>query len=237
MNRNNYVLWFLVLVIIILPSCGGEKKELRPDVNNQLKETYSIVKKSDIESNIKIFYPQITTNNDEIEISKINKIIETEARKVLKYYDNSFGGLDLDIDYKIQREDDKILSIQFSGIGYLDGAAHPNNLFFTTNIDIQKATRLRLNDLIDINQEFIAKIRSGEFSMVQENEKIKQEILSNFNLYTTEELSDSFKNADSLDNIGTDNQSDIYSYLIEDSIGISVSVSHASGDHAEFLIN
>lgn len=73
--------------------------------------------------------------------------------------------------------------------------------------------------------------------MLQEDEDINQEILSNFSLYTLEELSDSFKNADSLDNIGTDSQSDIYSYFIGDSLGISVSVSHASGDHAEFLIN
>ena len=45
-----------------------------------------------------------------------------------------------------------------------------------------------------------------------------------------------FNNADSLDTIGTENQSDTFSYLTKDSLGISVSVSHAEGDHAEFEI-
>jgi len=45
-----------------------------------------------------------------------------------------------------------------------------------------------------------------------------------------------FNNADSLDNIGTVNQSDIFSYITEDTLGISVSVSYAEGDHIEFEI-
>lgn len=41
---------------------------------------------------------------------------------------------------------------------------------------------------------------------------------------------------DSLDNIGTEKQSDVFSYLTADSLGISIGVSHALGDHAEFEI-
>ena len=39
-----------------------------------------------------------------------------------------------------------------------------------------------------------------------------------------------------MDNIGTEKQSDVFSYFTSDSLGISVSVSHAIGDHAEFEI-
>lgn len=45
-----------------------------------------------------------------------------------------------------------------------------------------------------------------------------------------------FNNVDSLDNIGTVNQSDTVSYFKKDTLGISVSVSNAEGDHAEFEI-
>ena len=53
---------------------------------------------------------------------------------------------------------------------------------------------------------------------------------------SNEDLIKKFSEADSLDNIGTENQSDTFSYLTNDSLGISVSVPHALGDHAEFEI-
>ena len=44
-------------------------------------------------------------------------------------------------------------------------------------------------------------------------------------------------NADDLDGIGTENQSNYFSYINEDSIGISIEVPHAIGDHLEYELS
>lgn len=168
---------------------------------------------------------------DQEKQEKINTILKDEALKVLNYYANSFGFTELEIGYQITLANKNVLSIQFSGIGDVDNAAHPNNIFYTINIDIEKGAKLRLIDVVEVDSDFVDKLYSGNFKALwpEQGEYISH--------YSKEEMLEYLENADSLDNIGTDKQSDVFSYFTQDVIGISIPVIHSMGDHAEFEIN
>jgi len=129
-----------------------------------------------------------------------------------------------------------LLSIQYSGLGFVEGVAHPNHLFYTTNIDIAKGIKVRMKDVININEKFLDKLLNGEFIVPEDTVADKSAILTTLKRWSKSELLQQFDNSDSLDEMGTDNQSDIFIYFTKDSLGISIPVSHAEGDHAEFEI-
>lgn len=189
--------------------------------------TYEIIKGSYINKDIKINYPQITNLSDANKQKIINNIIKNEALKVLNYYSETESGLTLEINYDIKRKGANLLSIQYLGIGNVKGAAHPNNLFYTTNINMSKGTRLRLKDVVNIDENFIRKFKDREFKPLKSEDS---------GMIDSSDLIKQFSKADSLDNIGIEDQSDIFSYLTKDSLGINISVSHAAGDHVEFEI-
>lgn len=243
---KKYIIGILLFLLTTsLVACKNDKSRLSNEKNiddmsiytnqqgpNELsKISYKVIKLSYSKNNIKIKYPQISGLSDNNKQKRINDTLKNEAFKVLKYYQESEGGLQLDIDYEVILKDPNILSIQYSGYGNVDGAAHPNNLFYTTNIDIKTGNRLRLKDIVNIDKVFVRKFLGGEFKALIPK---KSEVLKQF---SQEFLDESFKEADSLDNIGTDKQSDVFSYFKKDSLGISIGgVGHAIGDHVEFEI-
>ena len=192
--------------------------------------TYQLVKNVYTDKKVIVNYPQITNLGDVNKQKVINSILKQEALKVSNYYKDSTGEVTLNIVYNIKYKGNDLLSVQYSGTAYAKGAAHPNNLFYTTNINITKGVRLRLSDFVKIDKEFVNKFRSAA-------DKSSQPGKVSVEQYTNAELIKMFKNADSLDSIGTVNQSDTFSFFTKDTLGISVPVSHAAGDHAEFEMN
>lgn len=187
---------------------------------------YRLAKNVYTNKNVTVNYPQITNFGDKNKQKLINNILKGEALKVLNYYKDSEGDVTSNINYTIKFEGKDRLSVQYSGTAYAKGAAHPNNIFYTTNIDLNKGVKLRLFDIVKIDENFVSRFKSSA-------DKAKEPAKSSLEQYTTADLIKMFKNADSLDNIGTVNQSDTFSYFTKDALGISVSVSHAAGDHVE----
>jgi hypothetical protein len=217
-----------------LPELGGEKSNKNIDSNTNQRSlkslNYEITKESYIDKDVKINYPQITNLTDRAKQEKVNDIIKNEALKGFRYYPMVDNELSLTINYEIKRKSENLLSIQYSGIGYVKNAAHPNNIFYTTNININEGIRLRLKDMVNIDESFVEKFKEASKALQSETSGILDE-------FSNAVLIKMFSEADSLDNIGTENQSDTFSYLTKDSLGISVSVPHALGDHTEFEIN
>ena len=237
MWKTRILVVILIAFSLMLVSCNAMKTTSvnNGEVSNSM--AYGISSANYTVKDIKINYPQITNLSDAKKQKSINEIIKNEALKVLNYYkeeqDNIPSELSLDIKYDIKWQGEDLLSIQYSGIGYNKGAAHPNNLFYTTNINMRNGSRVKLIDVINIDESFIDKIKKGKFQVTDPKAVDKSEIISAQNSFSKEELIKTFENADSLDSVGTENQSDIFSYFTKDSLGISVNVSHAAGDHAE----
>lgn len=206
-----------------------QKQSISNDLNYIITEFTDSKSTDTLNYNIK--YPQLSGLSDVDKQKQINNILKDEALKVLKYYEEPYGGfLDVDIEYKITLKTMTILSIQYSGDGYVSHAAHPNNLFYTTNINIKTGKRLRLTDIVNIDEDFASKFLNDGFKALWPEQRVVLQDITN------KEIQRNFKNADSLDNIGTEKKSDVFSYFTNDSMGISISVSHAIGDHAEFEI-
>jgi hypothetical protein len=251
MNKK-LLLITLIFMSVFIAGCTNQTKtdsaanvitkETSANNNNNLKSsvnmTYQVVKNIYTNKKVTVNYPQINNFSELSKEKSINEIIKNEALKVLNYYKDFSDEVTLDINYTIKFKNQNLLSIQYTGMGYSKSAVHPNNLFYVTNINLNKGTRLKLADLVNVDEKFVDKFKSGSYKS-QDTDTIQSlEEAAKFGVsqLTTADLIKSFNNADSLDNIGTENQSDTFSYFTKDSFGISVSVSHAAGDHAEFEI-
>ncbi|NQX71658.1 DUF4163 domain-containing protein [Paenibacillus alba] len=203
-----------------------EKKDVGKDDSVVSNPTdYEIVKEIYTNNkNIIIHYPQINNLSDNVKQNKVNQIIKDNAYGYLKdFSQEEINNLSWDINYRIAWESKNLLSIQYSGYSYDEGAAHPVNQFYSTNIDMEKLITLKLKDLINIDEDFVTKLKKGS---------LKSTILEQsdtFERHTNQEWVEMLNNADS-------NESEIKTYLTKDSIGISVEVAHVIGDHAEFEI-
>ncbi|WP_127529794.1 polysaccharide deacetylase family protein [Paenibacillus kobensis] len=238
--------WIWAAIVLLLTSCAQVKDAANPsltgpDSNKMDRLDYNITEADYTSGNMSIKYPQITGLDDAGRQNKINELIRNESLKVLHYYTDPGNqgipdNLDLDITYQIALKDANRLSIQYAGLGDVAGAAHPNNLFYTTNIDLANGTKLRLNDVVVIDEHFIDKLWNGQFTVPEHTAASKSDIVDALKMWSKSELLQQFNHSDSLDEIGTASQSDIFSYFTKDSVGISIPVSHALGDHAEFEI-
>lgn len=180
--------------------------------------------------NVTIYYPQIMNLGDSSKQKRINKIIKDDALRLFNSYKASGEEFSLEINYAIKLQNMDILSIQYSGLSNFKGSAHPSNLFFTTNIDINNARKIRLNELVNIDETFVKKLREGKYvTSSQGSTELKNAIYMELNRLTDNELIKMLKNADTVN-------SESFSFLTNDSLGISISVPHPVGDHAEFEI-
>lgn len=195
------------------------------------KQTYNIIDGCYLEKNIRIIYPIITNYTDKIREKQVNTILKNAALTGMRYFPYAGNKLTLEINYEIKGHGENLFSVQFTGIGYVKGATHPNNLFYTINIDSAEGKTVKLKDIIIINREFIETLKGGKLKALN----LKQG--NPFEAFSIDELIQDFNEADSIENIGTEKQSDTFSYFKENSLGISVSVGHANGDHAEFEVN
>ena len=192
--------------------------------------SYKIVSETyDNNKGTKISYPQISDLIDAKKQKELNEIIKNEALKGNNYYKDVDGKVTIDIKYKIACQEPELLSIIYSGVGNVSGAAHPSNLFYTTNLDITNRKNLRLNDIVNINDDFVNMLVNGSFKAV--NSEYEAEYKSQINMLTAEDWKKMLLAADPSDKMGSE-----FSYMTKDSLGISIGVIHALGDHAEFEI-
>lgn len=122
------------------------------DEFTQGKTSYVVNRESFSEGeDIIIYYPQISGLDDQERQDKINEIIRQDARSVLPE-DNDLSKLNLELDYEIKWQGSNVLSIWYDGMEYYEEAAHPNNIIITTNIDMNRGSRIKFQDIFYIDQ-------------------------------------------------------------------------------------
>ncbi len=229
---------FVILCLsstLLLISCSGEELTQHNQTNNSVQETdnqvYQINSSSYSENATKIFYPQLSDMRDTAKQEKINDLIKKEILKTLDLYDNK-NNLSMDIHYNIMLDNSKILSILYSGIVHPNKTAYPLNVLYTTNIDLSTAEKIRLSDFIEINDELSKKLKEAKYvawdSELNSAEELIRKDISNYKL--TEVLKNS-------DDLSEKNSGNVFSYFTNNALGISLGVTHAIGDHAEFEID
>lgn len=187
---------------------------------------YEVTGDTFTEGDIVIQYPQIAGLTDTERQDRINALIKDDATAIAEE-----GGT-VDIAYTVTWTGPNLLSIQYSGLRNIEGSAYPNNLFYTTNVDIANGIKIGLSDVITIEPSFVEKIKEGEFVTedpgLREAEDMIRETVTGYN------LAGALTNADN--GYGQENPDYCFTYFTENALGISVGVPHAVGDHAEFEI-
>lgn len=195
--------------------------------SNGATDLYEITRETYSSPNIKINYPQIIGLSDKDKQERINKIIKKDALAVVNGYSDR-DEVSMNIDYEIKFQNAGLLSIKYSGIRNSKNTPHPTNEFYTSNINIYEGCRLRLKDIVNVDNNFVEKVKKGTFIAVS------PEITSKMVNYTNDQLIEAFSTADLINH--RENGYGAYSYFTNDSYGISVEVSHVIGDHVEFEV-
>ncbi|MDS0527618.1 DUF4163 domain-containing protein [Clostridium sp. SHJSY1] len=204
---------------------------------NTSKEKLETTKEMYKNKKVTIYYPQIKGLSDSNKQSNINKMIKDGA---LSYVSKGVeDNLTLDINYKITLLNSKAVSIQYSGVANFASSMHPDNVFYTTNIDLNNEKIMKLSDLVKVDKNLVNSFRKGKFIpyVHTEDAKTEEEYRANINNIVSTTMDDNsllsdFQKSDvkeEMMNIPTTS-----CYLTEDSIGISINVPHAVGDHVEF---
>lgn len=193
-----------------------------------------------VNEGISAAYPKIIAADESGSIDRINELILEDFNRILQIY--SFTPFEpapgtvqatvLDISYQIKLNNTEIISILYLAAFNSPYAAHPTRLVYTSNIDRKNSKRLTLGDIVRLDTDFVVNFKG--WRLVNEEkypEYIKQGIKDFLSGMETETLLEGMKSADI---IGAENRLGIYSYLTEDSLGISLGLPNFLGDHAEF---
>jgi len=164
----------------------------------------------------RIEYPQVSGLDDEGIRKKINDTIKQEALKALAYCKGSRPSENMDISYRISRRSSSLLSVEFSGTAY-----------FTLIFDTRTGNRVRLKDFVNIDAGFAGRLPSGRYTTIGDP---ATEALANLDAETLKKL---LEKADATENLGSQEKPHVFSYLTTDSLGISISFGHDTGEPAE----
>lgn len=225
----------LVLIMAINTGCGTGKNTTQTVTANKIAESAVNLNKSDFEiakteykdKEINISYPQITKMSDSNKQSRINEVIKTEALKVLNDYKEDIDKLNLKMDYEIKYKGSNVLSIQYLGLAMVKKAAYPVHLYNTSNIDLIKGSGLTLKEAATINSSLVKKYKEGKYKPYR----------ADLNLETAQALNRVLDTVSKSDLSQEFQKAQAKFYFSKDSLGISVEVAHAVGDHMEMEIS
>lgn len=162
--------------------------------------------KSHANSTVSIVYPvfeNIQTVND--------WIAEFASSYAEQEYGADYTDLELHLKYTVKRYDSKYISIIFEGTGNVYSAAHPNNIFVAKIYDLQNQKEITATDICTVDT------------------KVAEQVYMSFRSHALfSEFQTVYPDANALLEALQTKDSQIYK-----SIGVSVPVPHAIGDHIE----
>ena len=237
-GRGFLAVTLILAILALVVGCGsGAAETAKPLVKEDAVEgtvpvpaaqsnVYEVTRETYTDRAITIHYPQISKMNDGEKQNRLNEIIKTEALSILQDYDKvSLEKLTVKLDFVIGRQDSELLSAQFTGSRFLKGTPYPTALFHSVNLDMQAGRKLRLQDIVQIDDKFVKFVLRNHLIAAEgvTHERLKLDITK---------LVKVFSQADS--SVASENPERAFSYFTKDEMGISFSVIHALGDHVEY---
>ena len=220
---NNQIVWE-----VIVP-----KHATASSFDSQMADSFPIISnQKTLNNKIFIEYPQFIILEGDLntkKIEKINKLISDQIFEELgAYYSDITENITINISYKTNYKTSDVFSIQYQGVGYIVDAPYPKHFFFTTNIDLNTGERICLNDFIDIDDDFTKQFQKRSI-LQSENYQLKEWVFENWKSMQTIELEKLLSQADQ-------RGKGIFTYFTPTTLGVSIAVPHALGDHIEFEI-
>lgn len=177
--------------------------------------------------NISIEYPQILNTTDE----KVNKMIQQFVENILQDL-SAPEDYSIQLTYDIKHFNESFLSITFQGFWNDIIAAHPIDYFNALTIDLQNNKVISLTDLYHIDQSFVNTVRQ-KFKDQAADAVAEKTFISSEQRYSVEDELDKLDDKFLQELLKTS-----YPYFLTDkAVGISISISHAIGDHVEIYVD
>lgn len=119
-------------------------------INRWMYDDELLDKTIEVNNDIIIRYPQVLDFEDKANEEYINKIIEIASTDIILQYPKY--NYNLEVDYKIMLANGKALSIIYEGLFYSFGAAHPEKVFYTVNVDLENLSLVKIEELLSNQQ-------------------------------------------------------------------------------------
>lgn len=236
--KKLYFIVLTALLTLLLCSCSAKNQTDSTNMNNiSSNSTADSAVKHEVyadnshkNSQVSVTYPVFSG----ADMQEINIDIYAFVKDFAElYYGQDYTDLQLELTFEVKRYDAEYLSIAFTGTGNIRTAAHANNLFLTKNYDLQKMEPITLSALHTIDRAFADAL----YAAAEEQFIALARQDSSFDAETMWEIFQAdYPTADALlpvlqkcDTAPTSCQS----YITRDAIGVSLPVSHVSGDHIE----
>lgn len=180
-------------------------------------------------------YPVVDTGND-AQSDALNSAIETDALSPFSAWakeDTAEGGL-----VYILREGD-VLSLGYEMTAVVKSAAYPLNLYFTAVYDVKTAQHYRLSDFADLNKA--AAVLAGGTGLCAGLNDVEDAVFAAQTEYVSglgqEEILQMLENKGYEPGQDPSLSQSFFLWGAEDELYIALSVPHAVGDWAVFLIS
>ena len=170
-----------------------------------------------------ISYP---TFSDIKNSEKINELVENYIKKLEKSYNSDTDDSMLEATYTVMTQNDKYISLKFSGNIKSENLAYSSKFISTLNIDIEKGSIITLGEIAEINASFIS-----TFDTLLDA-KFQELGLQRPNNLKTENLEALLRQSDNQGEYISDTQS----YVTGNAVVIILSVPHAIGDYIEITV-
>ena len=131
--------------------------ENKSDKANDLN--FEIITKIYVNKKVKINYPQINNLSDVKKQKRINDLIKND---IITYFSVEREDLTIDANYEIKWKSSSLLSIVYKGIGSFETSMHSYSNIYVTNINIEKETILKFKDLINLDNNFVIKLKNAK---------------------------------------------------------------------------
>lgn len=125
----------------------------------------------------------------------------------------------LHISSRLSFESEEFISIVFTGKYNLKSAAHPNDVFFSINVDVRSVERVGVADVCTVDDTLY-----NAFLQYANSDRITRDELMSLNV---------FKKDTFIEGLTQEPKKGFYSYFTPTHIGISYPVVYALGDHVE----
>jgi len=195
--------------------------------------TYKLIDTKYEEGAISINYPQILGMKDLNLQDEINSILEKDAIDNIEFFLSDKNLKQYELTYIIHLQSERVFSVQYDRFISSEMESHPQNDSFSTNIDMLNAKRITLTDLIIESDKLFDLLDSGAFQ-ISEYDIIftKDQAVSILEEHNEWSEKKSFKNVyQKSDIIEGGLQSELYSYLTNDSLGMIFELALVQGSH------
>ena len=222
---------------------GGEQETTMKDTSGAANESTTVKSKTASEEmqeteesiqfigtdytkgDIKVTYPQLV-DGDAATSETINRVIAEDATYLFE--DGSYEGYSGEITYDISFLNKDIVSITYKGLIISPDHSYPVHLFYSTLVNLQTGDKVILSDLVAIDNAFVQAFRQGNI-LTSESAEYKSEVKKYTDSLSDEKLISEFSQADT-------HTSDVYTYLTDQSLIVTMGVIHALGDYIQVEI-